>query len=83
MKYLFVYGYNGKQNGISTSGNGSVVITVIKGENKITESMIFGEGSAIDIAKEKLKEAGFSDITVCPMGWFKFDDEDEVNHNDT
>ena len=72
MKYLFTYGYEAKDG---HTGNGSIRIKAT-GTNRITEKMIYGKGGVIDIVKENLTDL-FEIETVVPMGWFKFDEEDE------
>lgn len=75
MKYLFTYTYRGVKNGEEKSGNGSIVM-VVEGTNKITESLIFGNGGSVDIAKKALEDDGFTGLSLAPMGWYKFDQED-------
>lgn len=74
MKYLFTYAYGGSRVGGGVSGQGSLIMTA--DADKITESMIYGEGGACDIAKDGLLKEGIRKVTVSPMGWFKFDKEE-------
>ena len=77
MTYLFAYIYSAKRDGESVSGLGSVKITA-PGTNKITESIIYGENGAINIVRYMLsKDHNMTNIDVSPMGWFKFDEEEE------
>ena len=72
MKYLFSYSFSGIKNGLSTNGQGAIVITATG--DKITEKMIFDEeNGAISIAKKNI--TGIDDITICPISWFKFDED--------
>ena len=78
MTYLFTYIYSANSIEGSVSGHGSVKI-IAEGINKITESTIYGENGAIDIVKDILaKDHNMTNITVSPMGWFKFDEDSSV-----
>ena len=73
MKYLFTYAYKGKNNGKPENGEGSMEITV-HGTDKITPKII---ESAVEIVKQNLHAQGIQIDTLAPMGWFKYDGEDE------
>ena len=82
MKYLFIYKFKCTlSDGTIRFADGSTVITN-QSDNRITKDCIFGDNGAVDIVKRGIEETGGTDVTVAPMGWFKFDDEDEVNPND-
>lgn len=76
MKYLFTYSVKGKKDGLPVSGTGAMPIKATD-TDKITESLIYGEGGAIDLATDALHKEGLTDVSVAPMGWFKFDEENK------
>ena len=73
MKYLFTYAYKGKNQGKSETGEGSMEM-IVHGTDKITPNII---KSACDIVRENLNAKGIQIDTLAPMGWFKYDGEDE------
>ena len=73
MKYLFTYAYKGKNQGKSETGEGSMEIT-LHGSGRITPKVI---ESACDIVRKDLNAKGIQTDVVAPMGWFKYDGEDE------
>lgn len=78
MTYLFTYSFSANSINGPVSGQGSVKITA-EGTNKITESTIYGENGAIDIAGDMLrKDHNMTNIVITPMGWFKFDEDNSV-----
>lgn len=68
MKYLFTYVFDGEQG----SGLGSVIMTAKA--NKITTELI---ANAVEWAKNDYAKNGITINSLIPMGWYKFDDEDE------
>ena len=73
MKYLFTYAYKGKNKGKPENGEGSMEMTV-HGIDKITPKII---ESSVEIVKQNLNARGIQIDTIAPMGWFKYDGEDE------
>jgi len=73
MKYLFTYAYKGKNQGKPENGEGSMEMTV-HGTDKITPKII---ESAVEITKQNLNACGIQVDKLVPMGWFKYDGEDE------
>lgn len=74
MKYLFTYAYNGKRQGKLETGEGSMEIT-LHGSGRITPKVI---ESACDIVRKDLVSKGIQIDVIAPMGWFKYDEEDEL-----
>lgn len=74
MKYLFTYAYKGKNQGKLESGEGSMEIT-LHGSDRITPKVI---ESACDIVRKDLNKNGIQIDLIAPMGWFKYDREDEA-----
>ena len=74
MKYLFVYMYQGKREGKFINGYGSVDMNVT-GIDKITPAVI---DSATEWVKADLISKGTVIDGIAPMGWFKYDEEDDV-----
>lgn len=73
MKYLFTYAYRGKNKGKPENGNGSVEM-IVHGTDKITPKII---ESAVKIVTQNLNANGIQVDTLAPMGWFKYDGEDD------
>ena len=73
MKYLFTYAYKGKNQGKPETGDGSMEIT-LHGSDRITPKVI---ESACDIVRKDLNAKGIQIDLIAPMGWFKYDEEDE------
>ena len=73
MKYLFTYEYKGKNNGKAENGSGSCEMTVT-GTDKITPKLI---QMAVEYVKKDMEQRGFQIDVLAPMGWFKYDEEDE------
>lgn len=73
MKYLFTYAYKGKNQGNLETGAGSMEIT-LHGSDRITPKVI---ESACDIVRKDLDTKGILIDSIAPMGWFKYDGEDE------
>ncbi len=73
MKYLFTYAYKGKNQGKPETGEGSMEITLY-GSDRITPKVI---KSACDIVRKSLNANGIQIDLIAPMGWFKYDEEDE------
>ena len=74
MRYLFLYAYTCKRQGLFLqTGSGSAEI--ITESDKITPKVI---ESAVEITREKLELEGIQIDNIAPMGWFKYDGEDEV-----
>ena len=73
MKYLFIYAYKGKNQGKPETGEGSMEIT-LHGSDKITPNVI---KSACDLVRSDLNAKGIQIDVIAPMGWFKYDGEDE------
>ena len=74
MKYLFTYAYKGKKQGLlPETGSGSIEMT-ITGTDKITPKII---ESACDIVRKSLNDKEIQIDLIAPMGWFKYDGEDE------
>lgn len=74
MKYLFTYAYKGKNQGKLENGEGSMEMTV-HGTDRITPKLI---ESAIEIVKQNLNACGIQIDKLAPMGWFKYDGEDNA-----
>ncbi|MBR3330624.1 MAG: hypothetical protein IKG25_05325 [Mogibacterium sp.] len=74
MKYLFIYGYKGKNQGTPETGEGSMEMT-LHGSDRITPKVI---ESACDIVRNDLNAKGIQTDVVVPMGWFKYDEEGEA-----
>ena len=68
MKFLFTYVYDEEWG----SGFGSVILTTKS--NKITAKLIT---DAVEWTKNDYAEKGIKLNSLIPMGWYKFDDEDE------
>ena len=73
MEYLLTYLYSGKQNGISVSGQGSAEMSMLN-TNKITPEVI---KNGIEWVRADMESKGYRVDAICPMGWFKYDDESE------
>lgn len=73
MKYLFTYMFDGERG----SGQGSAIMTT--NTNKITTKLIV---DAVEWVKNDLAEKGMKINSIFPMGWYKFDDEEESNKNE-
>ena len=73
MKYLFTYGYKGKNKGKLETGEGSMEMT-LHGSDRITPKVI---ESSCDIVRKNLNDKGIQIDVIVPMGWFKYDGEDE------
>lgn len=73
MKYLFTYAYKGKNQGKPENGEGSMEMT-LHGSDRITPKVI---ESACDIVRKDLNANGIQIDLIAPMGWFKYDGEDE------
>lgn len=73
MKYLFTYAYKGKNQGKSETGEGSMEIT-LHDSGRITPKVI---ELACDLVRKDLDAKGIQIDTLAPMGWFKYDEEDE------
>ena len=73
MKYLFTYAYKGKNQGKPENGEGAMEMTV-HGTDRITPKII---ESAVEIVKQNLHAQGIQIDALAPMGWFKYDGEDE------
>jgi len=73
MKYLFTYAYNGKNQGKPENGGGSMEM-IVHGTDRITPKII---ESAVEITKQNLNACGIQVDKLVPMGWFKYDGEDE------
>lgn len=73
MKYLFTYSYKGKNQGKPETGEGSIEMT-LHGSDRITPKVI---KSSCDIVKIQLNSEGIQIDAIAPMGWFKYDEEDE------
>ena len=71
-KFLFTFSYSYRKDSKDYSGIGSARICNIS--NKITESKI---DNAIDVVTQNFKDDGCYDINIIPMGWFKFDEDEE------
>lgn len=71
MKYLFTYEYKGKNNGKDETGSGSALMTV-HGTDKITTKVIEG---ALEWTRKDLNSKGIQIDVLCPMGWFKYEEE--------
>lgn len=74
MKYLFVYMYQGKREGKLVNGQGSIEMNVT-GIDKITPSVVH---DAIEWVKADLILKGAVIDAIAPMGWFKYDEEDNI-----
>ena len=73
MRFLFVYSYTGYRRLTFVSGTGSVDLSFKV--NKVTPEVI---KMAKEWVMKCLENKGISDVSVTPMGWFKYDgDEDE------
>lgn len=68
MKFLFTYVYDEERG----SGFGSVILTTKS--NKITAKLVT---DAVEWTKNDYAEKGIKLNSLIPMGWYKFDDEDE------
>ena len=69
---MFTYNYKGKNKGKAENGSGSVVMTA-HGTDKITPKVIEG---AIEWVKKDLNSKGIQIDVLCPMGWFKYEEEE-------
>ena len=73
MTFLFVYSYTGYKKLSFLSGDGSVDLSY-EG-NRITPEVI---KKAKEWVIKYLEDKGMYDVSLTPMGWFKYDgDEDE------
>lgn len=78
MKYLLTYVYDGIREGKTLTGQGSTLMTV-NGTDKITPEVIT---NAIEWVRNDFVKGGTRINTIVPMGWFKFDEEDEVKDDE-
>ena len=78
MTYLFTYCWSGRENGLVKSGNGSMDIRMTNSD-KITVDAIYGKGGAKEMATKALEDSGMTEIELCPMGFFKFDEEGDAD----
>ena len=75
MKYLFTYAYKGKNQGLlPETGRGSAEMITTE-TDKITPKVI---ESACDVVRKDLESNGIHVDNIAPMGWFKYDEEDEA-----
>lgn len=72
MKYQFIYAYNGKNQGNPETGHGSMKM-ILYDSNRITPKVI---ESACDLVRKELNAKGMQIDTIVPMGWFKYDEEE-------